>query len=57
MSKKLQKHRAVDSNDPDDVEDTENFDDGKSTEIEDTAETGDPRWDVLKDINFDENYN
>jgi Predicted metal-binding, possibly nucleic acid-binding protein len=57
MSKKLQKHRAVDSNDPDDVEDTEDFDDGKSTDIEDTAETGDPRWDVLKDINFDENYN
>ena len=43
--------------DPDDAEDTEDFDDSKGTDIEDTAETGDPRWDVLKDINFDENYN
>lgn len=60
MSKKLQKHKATDPDDPDeiDVDVIDDFDDSdKGIDFDDTPQANDPRWDALKGINFDENYN
>jgi uncharacterized metal-binding protein YceD (DUF177 family) len=52
MSSKLRKHRAVSINDGDSMEDDEIADDDFP---DDNGSSSDPRWDTLKELNFDDN--
>ncbi|MDR0334236.1 MAG: DUF177 domain-containing protein [Dysgonamonadaceae bacterium] len=52
MSSKLRKHRAV-STDDDSMEDEEVADDDFSDD--NNSSVSDPRWDTLKELNFDDN--
>lgn len=52
MSSKLRKHRAVSTDDNDSMEGDEVADDDFS---DDNSSSSDPRWDTLKELNFDDN--